>query len=497
MQYRELILGGPGCGKTTHLLNVVETHLKAGVPPQQIAYVAFTRKAASEAKQRACYQFGLKEDDLPFFRTLHSFAFKELALSHDQLMTAKHYEALGDILKIKFGAVEDEFGIISEQRERGSQYYHIEQQARLRQISLKEMCYIDGRQGHWLVQHYQDTLNAFKKQHRVLDYTDILEVWHKRMYELPVKVLIVDEAQDLSPLQWSIVQSMERNVPFIYYAGDDDQAIYQWAGADIKHFLTLNCERKVLPVSYRLPLQVFTRCNRIVQRIKSRYEKSWRPTEREGSVSVVGAPELAPLGVGEWMILARNHYHLETTAAFLKIKGYVFSLSGKSSLSSPDALAVRAWRRAQLCELICVGDIKRILSKFPKYALKCPTQKLFAMDEALTVPREVLREQYGVDLDKDWDQCLVLRPDERMYIKSVLLRTKDLDSPPRIKISTIHAVKGGECDNVLLLADMSAACHDSFIKTPDLESRVFYVGASRAKEQLVICQPQTSNYFPL
>lgn len=496
-QYRQLVLGGPGCGKTTHLLSIVGDYLNKGVLPHQIAYVAFTRKAASEAKQRAQSQFGLSESDLPYFRTLHSFAFKELGMGQDQLMTSNHYNELGDLLKIKFGSVENEFGMITEQRERGSQYYHIEQQSRLRCLTLKQMCLLDGRQGSFLVQHYQDSLRAFKGARGIVDYTDILELWLSKMHVLPIKVLIIDEAQDLSPLQWKLVEGIQREVPFVYFAGDDDQAIYEWAGADVNCFLNLNAERKVLPISYRLPRQVFARCDRIVKRIRHRYTKNWSPAPREGLVTTVGAAEMAPMQSGEWMVLARNHYQLEGTAGFLKSKGYIFNFNGRSSLSSVDALAAKAWIRSQACERVTVGDIKRILARFPKARLKGNKEVIFSMRDDQAIPKEILSLEYGIDLSMSWEQSLIINPEERIYIQSALRRERNLDLSPRIRLNTIHAVKGGECDNVLLLPDMSAACHDSFIRRPDTEARVFYVGASRAKEQLVVCQPQTSKYFPI
>ena len=50
---------------------------------------------------------------------------------------------------------------------------------------------------------------------------------------IPFKVLMVDEAQDLTPLQWDMVVKIAKHVDRVYIAGDDDQAIYEWNGADV------------------------------------------------------------------------------------------------------------------------------------------------------------------------------------------------------------------------------------------------------------------------
>ena len=70
------IYGPPGTGKTTALLNKVDEALAAGVDPSLIGYFAFTRQASKEAVERACQRFNLEPAQLPWFRTLHSFALK-------------------------------------------------------------------------------------------------------------------------------------------------------------------------------------------------------------------------------------------------------------------------------------------------------------------------------------------------------------------------------------------------------------------------------------
>ena len=78
---KTIILGPPGTGKTTTLLNLVEDFLRAGTDIKKIGYFSFTKKAAWEATHRAEEKFMIDQKEIPYFRTLHSLAFRTLGMT--------------------------------------------------------------------------------------------------------------------------------------------------------------------------------------------------------------------------------------------------------------------------------------------------------------------------------------------------------------------------------------------------------------------------------
>ena len=75
------------------------------------------------------------------------------------------------------------------------------------------------------------------------------------------------------------------------------------------------------------------------------------------------------------------------------------------------------------------------------------------------------------------------------------LKRGDNVKNPRIKVSTIHSMKGGEADNILVVPDLSYAAHKEYQTNPATEHRVYYVAVTRAKQALHIMLPQTSRCY--
>ena len=138
------------------------------IRPKQIGYFSFTKKAANEAADRAAEKFGLdKENDLPFFRTLHSYAFNQLGMSKEKMMKTEDYREFGQKcgIPIKTAKYSNEDGTFNSDNE----YLTIINTARVKRMDLLE--YYDSRQNMLDIERntlylLAEELNKFKKRKR-------------------------------------------------------------------------------------------------------------------------------------------------------------------------------------------------------------------------------------------------------------------------------------------------------------------------------------------
>lgn len=125
----------------------------------------------------------------------------------------------------------------------------------------------------------------------VMDFTSLLEAFAFQVgFDDPVvppgpppDTVLVDEAQDLNPLQWLVVEKIMElsGASKLVVAGDDDQAIMEFQGAEVSNALgLLNLARaasevRVLDRSHRLRPDVVEEAKVWASRIRDRFPKVW------------------------------------------------------------------------------------------------------------------------------------------------------------------------------------------------------------------------------
>ena len=473
MRYK--VVGPPGTGKTRRLLNEVQRYVKKGVPLKRIGYFAFTRKAAGEARDRFLkINTHLTKKDIQYFQTLHSLAFNKLGLKEENVMQDLNYKVIGETcgIQIKYATYETNNwnGIFSSD----SEYLSMINLARVKQISVMDQLDLNEH----LSKIERDKLDAIEKEinnykeiYGLIDFTDMIQKFLDKNIQLNFDVVFVDEAQDLSLIQWAMINKIEKDTGCdVFVAGDDDQAIFGWAGADVDSFINYNAEEIPLKQSERVPSSIQKTALNVINRIQeNRIDKEYFPKSETGQIFEKYRLSDIDMSTGDWLILTRTKSLLKSVPTYLKKKGLFFESAQGNSIGKGLYEDIQHWSKLQ--KKIQLPDIQ--------------------------VQRIKERIKGDMNISLHWyDAFNKLTESQITYMRLLLLNNEDPTKKARIKVSTIHGAKGGEATNVVLFLNETANTIKGAKKSTakqDEEYRVWYVGVTRSMKNLYLIKSQNKS----
>ncbi len=476
MAVRTIIPGPPGTGKTYRLVNhYLSNEINSlQTSAQRIIYITFSKAAAKEARERIEALF--PNQDFLYISTMHSLGTKECGIkTNERLLNGKkkwnlfkNYPNHEAYRNMSFEVTTDAAG----NKRYQNPNMQIIQYARAKKIELEEAALQLGKHDEVdidFTHQLEQDLKSFKEDTGMVEFSDMIKLFVEKKKCPSLDVVFLDEAQDLSPSQWDMFFYIEKQCERSYIAGDDDQTIYTFQGADPNIFINLEGIRDDQKQSRRVPRKIHSKALEIFPQLSNRLDKEWFARDAEGE-------HFFALGI---------------------------RFSGKTNTFLPNKLldAYRIWDRLNKGAYVSGDEAIQVYEFLRKHQIKHGYGSGKTLSNVNSIDLDGLKESHGLLVAGSWEQ-LHMPEDTKNYIKNLLEKGDDLMSDSRIELCTIHGSKGREQNNIVLFPDFGTDSQGEFIyreayRNPDPEHRLFFVGITRAKNKLFIMAPKTDYYYTI
>jgi len=565
------LFGGPGSGKTTALLDRVEELLSEDeADVRDILVVSYTRAAAAEIRERLAERLDINPRTLKGnVCTMHAKAYELLNLSRGDVVGESDKEEFCDEFGLEF---EDEYEgsrrrsarsttlgnkvIATSQwlqrtRRDVADWYDVPFQWNEEEVRLPPEIDDNAQTGNKYTPTWpgdDDRLDVpeairawrqYKGDNELTGFADMLERVKQRSLLPNVEYLIIDEFQDITTLQYDVYEEWKPHMTKILIAGDDDQVVYAWQGADPDLLLDEDVDvDEILPNSYRLPSSILNVVNREVRHIDKRQEKDLNPRKEGGEVLPMLNPSMLDLvreirrtvdeDDGTVMVLFRARYQMFQFMDEFIGEGIPFTcltdqrmwtdrlteyVRGIEALDADEPLSVLEGRR--LADMLAdsafgTGERDDLFDELDDIADASEEEDLANID----IDPDVIRDHapFAPDPRAAADMLRKVTNFQERTVEAYFRGDYEGMATDDVRLGTIHSAKGREADHVFVGTDltekvveqMAAQVEQNDTHVPgdeeftkhtdpiptltDNERRVFYVGMSRARERLVLME---------
>jgi DNA helicase-2/ATP-dependent DNA helicase PcrA len=497
-----IVYAGAGSGKTRVLTNRIAYRVATkSAAAEHVLAITFTREAASEMRRRL-KRLGIDESNgSPTVGTFHAVA---LSLLRQRL--SSQGSSMPNIVHNRLNLVVAAAGASSLGSRTRELIIEIDW-AHARMVAPQDYVaavkreqrttFADPKEISVVYRDYE----ALKRKRHVVDLDDLLlrvveDMRADESYAEAVRWrfqhLFVDEAQDMNPLQYALFDAIRGGREDVFVVGDPLQAIYGWNGADRMLFDTLpdvigRTTVLTLPNNYRCSPHIVAAARHVAEQTKEPVHiRATRTTgdpvrvvsfadedaEAKGISDLLWhhAPTAGPNPWESAAVLVRTNNQATLISHALKAAG----IPVKSTRQPADITAAIA--------LAAQNSSRHALAAWASDTIE------ESLDDAERTVAGLVK-QFLAD-----DQPGVI--DGRAFAAWVTASANTQTDTPGVEILTFHGAKGREWDFVIVAGAESGLLPHSSAKTPQQkaeETRLAYVGLTRAGHQLVITWARSRN----
>jgi superfamily I DNA/RNA helicase len=459
-----LIVAGPGTGKTLAMSRRIAWLIHEGVGPESILAMTFTNRAAREMRERTVSLLGDIARKV-FIGTFHLLGLRIIRDNReDELVIYTRDEQIPLLMSL----MRDSDRNARQAADRISRVKNC-----LDDLDAELQPLYDAYQSSLAEQHACDFDDLIGIPITLLENGDIARTYQDRF-----KYVIVDEYQDINPAQYRFLRLLAKGTDNVCAVGDPDQAIYAFRGADIENFLHFDrnfphAARITLSENYRSTGIILNAADALIGNNRKRISKELVPTrDKGGLISLIDLADEKAEGEAviheiEARMGGTSHVRMMQVGACRDFddRSYRFSDFAVIFRTNAQARAMEDAFRASGIPYQLIGRKRSAQAK--------------EMEETIAYLRSFLQEEDAAEPG----------PGDRQ--ESKLLTPADLFDPraDAVTLMTMHMAKGLEFPVVFM-----TGCEDGLVpytimkEDVDIEEerRLFYVGMTRAKEELFL-----------
>jgi DNA helicase-2/ATP-dependent DNA helicase PcrA len=342
-----LVLAGAGSGKTTVLAcRIAHLIQNESVPPSAILGLTFTNKAAEEMRERVKRFTNAKVAKEVTLCTFHSFCMNVLRQEIHHLGFTPEFTLYDEkdvkrvLTQIVRHALEHEGDLPSLQ----STLEKITQAKNQGLDALEE----EEKTSSWHASFSKDLLEKLHlcmRSYNAVDFDSLLTLTVSLFEEHPAildrfqerfKYIMIDEYQDTNPVQYKLAELLSKKYGNLCVVGDDDQSIYGWRGAEVKHILHFPAETTVkLEQNYRSTPTILQAANQVISHNVERHDKKlWSQTAESEPLFLFHAPnEIEEAqSVVQRILYLKKHKNLEWKDMAILYRSNALSQSFETAL---------------------------------------------------------------------------------------------------------------------------------------------------------------------
>lgn len=539
-------IGGAGTGKTRMMMETIEQAMsrpEVGGNPFVIGFSSFTRAARAEVARRLSEMTGVPQGDLErdgWYRTGHSVAYRQLGVEKGEILGGGKEDdewvsnALGSEVRTSFD--DEEGGIRAYMGDpvaaAALNYWSL---ARSLVVPLRSVVENDVS---YDAPPYSDVLKRIQRYESAkrldgrIDFTDLISRFVGIRFdpsrapesvspdgEVPGDVIgwVFDEAQDASKLLDMACRRLVTGdaVKWAWLVGDPFQVLFSWAGASAKHFMSWEVAReKTMPQSYRCAAPIMKLGEDQLRKLQGGeyWDRGIAPATHSGVVEEADdyAEVLEGLDASEeTLIVARTNRQVRGIEFILREAGVPHRrVKAKEGAYAKDLGLAGLWK-LQNGKPIEGAEWEQVLKIMPSrttgghtwiksgYKKKWSTELSEKFD--LIWPEEIgeigaTEELRSVIASGKWSSL----PDGgTFFAQATKAHGVEAVLSPRIRVGTIHSVKGQEADKVVIMSAVGRRVRMSEDMSPERfneERRIEYVAATRARKHVVVAHDPRERY---